>query len=174
MKISIEVDTNTGEAGYRSTVDMVARVFGFAASSAPLASATATAAPSAPGASIPAPGGAPQAAAPTTPPPASVPASAPSPSPLPAAAPPAPPPAAAPPAPAAAPEVSPNGVTRAAFAAAVAKYAEVYKPAGTKARYKQMSEHFVAQGVAGADKWTSNSAVPVEYIDHVLPWFQVQ
>lgn len=161
MKVTIEVDSTGGEAAHRAAIDLLARVFG----------------PSSAGASTPAPSGqtpAPAApvaapAAPTTPMAPPAPGSV-APSPLPPVASPAPPPS---PAPAAAPapaggETSPGGITRAMFSKAVEEYAKVYKPAGTKARFAQLAQQF------GQPGWINTSSVPVDQLDAVMPWFQVQ
>lgn len=159
MKVTIELDDTSGEAGHRAASNLLARIFG----AAPLA-APGTPAPSGP---------APAPVAPTPPPAApSIPQAAPAaasvvPSPLPpaAVASPAPPPS---PAPAAAPaDVSPNGVTKAMFSAAVEAYAKVHKPAGTKARFAQLAE------TVGQPTWLQIGAIPASQYDAVLPWFQV-
>lgn len=168
MRMFLELDPTTGEAGYRHACDMIARLFGFAADAAPLAPSTVTAAPLAPPAAptpaAPGPQPAPAAmppAATMTPPGAPAPGSV-APSPLPGApaapsAPPAPAPASA--------EASPGGVTKAMFSKQVEAFAGVYKPAGTKARFAEMGKAF------GHPEWTNTSSVPVDQYDAVMPWF---
>lgn len=162
MKVTIEVDDTQGEAGLRAATVLLGRIFGVTAPNA--ASTPAASGPA------PVPATPPQApAAPTMPAPAAAPASV-VPSPLPAAAPvasPVPPPSPAPAA-AAPADVSPNGVNKATFAAAVEAYAKVYKPAGTKARFQQMADHFQQP------TWQNVGAIPASQYDNVLPWFQVQ
>lgn len=161
MKVTIELDDTSGEAGHRAASNLLARIFGAAPLAAPATPAPSGPAP-APAATMPAP------AAPMTPqaPPAAA-SVVPSPLPPAAVASPAPPPS---PAPAAAPgDVSPNGVTKAAFAAAVEGYAKVHKPAGTKARFAQLA------GPEGFNQptWLNVGAIPAAQYDAVLPWFQV-
>lgn len=160
MKVNLELDTAGGEAAKRAALDVLDRLFG------PSTSSAATPAPAA--VSSPAPAGPAPVAAPSTPAAPPAPASV-APSPLPVASP-APPPS---PAPAAAPapaggEASPGGITRAIFSKAVEEYAKVYKPAGTKARFAQLATQF------GQPGWINTSSIPVDQLDNVMPWFQVQ
>ena len=162
MKVHLELDTTSGEAGKRAALDVLDRLFG------PSTSSAATPAPAA--VSTPAPAGPAPVAAPMNPAAPPAPASV-APSPLPASAPAAPVPPAPPASPASAPaggEASPGGITRAAFSKAVEEYAKVYKPAGTKARFAQLAQQFNQPG------WINTSSIPVDQLDAVMPWFAVQ
>lgn len=162
MRVQLEIDTSAGEGGYRAASDVLARLFGFAAETAPLAPATATVAPpQAPArAPIPAPGGAPPAAAPIAPAPPAPSVSAPPMAPAPVAPSPIPAPATAP-----APPAPAGGVTAAAFGEAVQKYASMYTAKGAKARFAEMAAAF------GQPSWVSTSAIPPDRLADVLPWF---
>lgn len=161
MKVMLELDTSGGEAAHRAARDVLDRLYGLNAASAPSAPAAAPLAPQAPAAPTPAP---------TGPIPSAAPAPAAAPAPTAAAIPPATTAPVAPPAPSA----SPSGITTAQFTAAVQAYATAYKPAGTKARFKQMSDAFVQAGNAAAAGWTSIGAIPASEYEAVLPWFAVQ
>lgn len=151
MKVTIEIDTASGEAGHRAAADVLAKLFG----ADPLVPAAAPA-PAAPGPATPPAAPAPAAPPAATPTPAAPPPSTPAPAP-------ATPPAAAP-APSAPPAAA-SGMSAATFNAQVQLYAKEHKPAGAKQRFAEVATAF------NQPAWTTIGAIPADQYEAVAAWF---